>query len=330
MQRGESVISVAVAGVVMLAFVAVHARWQPAALREMAASAREFLRTAARRPGQIPELAGYERVVMYHLDRYNAALYRRSPAPLIFAPGMFIIYDEDNRAVFKLDTLEGSREHWTTLYDFAGHRGKTVRPKARPVYLQPLTGTDDPHVIVGQYSGGDHCCTTATIVELGEKVRSIGRIDRLDGLPFEGLELRKADKDSAWEFIAHRPHRTVCGGHADSADVLAVFDHVDGRYMDQTSRHTDYLEEVLGQNLEKWALGKERTLRLLQTIAATHARLGHREDGKRFFAMSVPSVLPDLRRRGVDPNACLEDVELLLSRLTSVAPPPSPEVASGP
>jgi hypothetical protein len=328
MQKGENVISIAVAGAVMLAFVAVHARWQPTALRELAASAEEFLRTAAGRRGQIPEISGYEKVTTYRLGDYNAVLYRRSPAPLIFAPGVFMIYDDDNRAVFKLDTLEGSREHWTTLYDFAGQKGKTVRRNARPVHLRPLTGTEVPHLIIGQYSGGDHCCTTATIVELGEQVQAIGRIDRLDGLPFEGLELRRQDEKSPWVFVAHRPHRTVCGGHRDSADVLAVFDYEEGRFRDRTGRHVAFLEEVLAQNLEKWASGKERSLHLLQTVSAAYARLGRREEAKRFFAMNVSEVLPDLRRRGVDPNACLEDVELLLDRVASVAAPPAPETAA--
>jgi hypothetical protein len=159
----------------------------------------------------------------------------------------------------------------------------------------------------------------ATIVELGkESVKVLGRIGGLDGLPFEGLELRKIDKDPSWEIIAHQPYRTLCGGHEDAADVLAVHGYVNGQWSDQTGKHTDYLRALLRQNLQKWAREKDRSLHLLQTIAAEHALLGEREQGKRQFAMSLPVLLPVLREKGVDVNACLEDATGLLDRLNSV------------
>jgi hypothetical protein len=142
----------------------------------------------------------------------------------------------------------------------------------------------------------------------------------LDGLPFEGLDVRKVDKDPAWELVAHRAYRTLCGLPADAPDVLAVFDHVNGQYTDQTSKHADYLQTLLRQNLQKWSRPRERSLQLLQTVAVSFAVLGSREEGKRFFAMNLPSVLPALRERGVDPNACLEDMEGLIARLPSVIP----------
>jgi hypothetical protein len=322
MQKGESVISVALAAAVLLAFLAIQHRWELASWKEVASSAGEFILTTTGLRGQIPEISGYEKVKTFRLGTYRAGLYRVSPASLIFAPGRFVIYDRDGRPTFKLETLEGSKEPWTALYDFAGRNGLPVpESRARPDYTRNLTGTGDPDIVVGQYSGGDHCCTTATVVELGkDSVKVVGRIGGLDGLPFEGLEVRKLDKGPTLELIAHRPYRTVCGTHADTPEVLAVYDYANGQYTDQTANHVDFLESVLRQNLQKWSREKERSFQLLQTVAVGHAVLGKREEGKRFFAMNLASVLPELRQRGVDPNACIENLEGLITRLPSVTP----------
>jgi hypothetical protein len=322
MQKGESVISVALAAAVLLAFLAIQRRWQLATLTEVASSAGEFILATTGLRGQIPEISGYDKVKTFRLGSYRAGLYRVSPAPVLFAPGRFVIYDSTNKPVFKLDTLEGSKEAWTALYDFAGRNGLPVPgSRARPDYTRSLSGTDDPDIVLGQYSGGDHCCTTVTVIELGkDSVKVVGRVGSLDGLPFEGLEVRKVDKDPTLELVAHRPYRTVCGTQADAPDVLAVYAYTNGQYTDQTANHVDFLESVLRQNLQKWSRERQRSLQLLQTIAVGHAVLGKREEGKRFFAMNLTAVLPELRKRGVDPNACIEDMEGLITRLPSVTP----------
>jgi hypothetical protein len=322
MQKGESAVSVALAAIVLLAFIAMHRRWQPVSLKEMASSAEDFILTTTGLRGQVPEISGYEKVKTFRLGRYRAGLYRASPAPLIFAPGRFVIYDPDGRPAFKIETLEGSKEAWTAVYDFAGRHGLTpAGGRARPNYVSDLTGEGEPEMIVGQYSGGDHCCTIATILELGkDSVRVIGRIGSLDGLPFEGLALQRVDKDPAWELIAYRPYRTLCGTHDDAADVPSVYGYVNGQYADQTAQHVEFLRELLRKNLEKWSEEKNRSLQLLQTIAAAYAELGQREEGKRLFAMNLPLLLPSLQQKGVDPNACLDDAEGLLNRLASVVP----------
>jgi hypothetical protein len=318
MQKGENVISIALAGVLVLATIAIHRRWQLSSLKEMAVSAEEFILNTTGLQGQIPEIAGYAQVKKFELGHYRAALYRASPAPLIFAPGLFVVYDRDNKPVYKLETLEGSKEPWTVLYDFAPMSSARVRRRKRPVYTFPLTGTKVPYAIVGQYSGGDHCCTTATVLELGDRVAAVGRIDRLGGLPFEGLEIKKVDQDSAWEFVAHRPYRTICGTHEDAADVPAVYDYVDGQYTDQTLHHAGYLQDVLRKNLAKWSKEKGRTMQLLQTLSLDYALLGQREQAKRFFAMNLTPLVPDLGKMGVDPNACIEDVEILVDKIPAV------------
>jgi len=320
MHKGENVISFALAVVVVLTFVAIQRQWNPANLKEVASSAEDFILTSTGIRGQVPDLVGYERLKTYRLESYRGALYRQSPAPLVFASGRFVVYDRNNRPVFNLETLEGSRDPWTTLYDFNGHHGLPIPDsRSHPEYTKSLTGNSLPDVLVGQYSGGEHCCTVATIIELGKEGAAVlGRIDGLDGLPFEGLDIRNIHKDKTWECVAHRPYMTSCGDHSDAADVLSIYASSNGQYVDQTNQYADYLTGILHQNLTKWRQEKSPSLRLSQTLAAELAQLGQKDEGKRFFATNFNLFLPNLRQRNIDPNVCLDDLENLLDRLPSI------------
>ncbi len=196
MQKGENIVSMALAAVVLLAVVAVQRRWNPASLKDVASSAENFILNTTGIGEQVPDIAGYERLKEFRLGDYHAGLYRASPAPLIFAPGRLVIYDHANRPVFKLDTLEGSKDLWSAVYDFNGRHGLSMPgSRARPSYTRDLSGHGVQDVIVGQYSGGSHCCTVATILELGkDAVTPIGRIDGIDrsiGCSVPGPELCK-------------------------------------------------------------------------------------------------------------------------------------------
>jgi hypothetical protein len=331
MHRGENVISFALAVVVLLTFVAIQRQWNTASLKDIASSAEDFILTSAGIRGQVPDLVGYERLKTYRLENYRAALYRRTPASLVFAPGRFVIYNRDDQPVFKLETLEGSKDSWTTVYDFNGRHGLPLPGShTHPGYTKALTGNGAPDVVIGQYSGGDHCCTVATIVELGsDAVAAVGRIDGLEGLPFEGLEIRNIHKDKSWECVAHRPYMTTCGDQAEPADVLSIYAFVNGQYVDDTGQYADYLASMLRQNLTKWGQEKSLSLGLLQTVAAQFAQLGRKEEGKRFFAMNFNRFLPSLQRRGIDPNVCLDDLESLMGRLPSVQPETSQQPTAG-
>jgi hypothetical protein len=320
MHKGENVISFALAVVVVLTFVAIQRQWNPANLKEVASSAEDFILTSTGIRGQLPDLVGYERLKTYRLESYRAALYRQSPAPLVFASGRFVVYDRNNQPVFNLETLEGSRDPWTTLYDFNGHHGLPIPgSRSHPEYTRSLTGNGLPEVVVGQYSGGEHCCTVATIIELGkEGVAVLGRIDGLDGLPFEGLDIRNIHKDKSWECVAHRPYMTSCGDHSDAADVLSIYASSNGQYVDQTNQYADYLTGILHQNLTKWRQEKSPSLRLSQTLAAELAQLGRKDEGKRFFATNLNLFLPSLQQRKIDPNVCLDDLENLIDRLPGI------------
>jgi len=322
MQKGENIVSIALAAVVLLAVLAIQRRWNPASLEKVASSAEDFILTTTGIGGQVPEIAGYERLKDFRLGNYRAAFYRATPAPLVFAPGRLVIYDQANQPVFKLETLEGSKDSWSALYDFTGRHGLPVPGnRARPYYSRDLTGHGVPDIIVGQYSGGSHCCTVATILELGKgAVTPIGRIDGIDGLPFEGLEVRKLNKGTNWQCIAHRPYATACGTHFDAADVIAVYAFTGDHFQDQTVNFGDYLQEVLRQDLAMWRQEKNRTMDLLQTVAVDYAVVGQKDAGKRFFALNLSQLMLSLQIRNVDPNACLDALETLADRLPVSGP----------
>lgn len=322
MQKGENIVSIALAAIVLLAVLSVQRKWNPASLKNAASSAENFILSTTGIGGQVPDIAGYERVKAFRLGNYSAGLYRATPTPLIFAPGRFVIYDHANQPVFKLETLEGSKDSWSGVYDFIGRRGLPVPgSRARSDYTRDLTGNGVPDVIVGQYSGGSHCCTVATILELGkDAVTPIGRIDGIDGLPFEGLDVRKLNRGTAWQCIAHRPYATACGSHFDAADVLSIYAFTDGRFQDQTVKFGDYLQGVLRQDLAKWRQEKNHSMDLLQTVAVDYAVVGQKDVGERFFALNLTQLMPSLQSNNIDPNACLDDLETLVDRVTVAGP----------
>src|SRR5579862_9837736 len=135
MQKGENIISIALAAVVLLGVLAVQSKWNRSSLEGVASSAKDFILTSAGIGGQLPALGGYQLLQTFRLDDYRAGLYRASPAPLVFAPGRMVVYNHANQPVFKLDTLEGSKDSWSSLYDFSGRNGLTTRAsRAHPVY----------------------------------------------------------------------------------------------------------------------------------------------------------------------------------------------------
>jgi hypothetical protein len=317
MQKGENIVSIALATIVLLAVVAVQRRWNPADLKDVANSAADFILTSAGIGDQVPDLAGYERVKVFRLGDYRAGLYRAAPVPLVFAPGRLIIYDHADQPVFYLETLEGSKDPWSAVYDFNGHHGLPASgSRVRSSFTRDLAGNGTPDAIVGQYTGGGHCCTVATILELGKDgVTLVGRIDGIDGLPFEGLEVRKLTKGAGWQCVAHRPYATACGTHFDAADVLAIYASADGRFQDRTRQFGDYLQDVLRQNLAKWRQERNRSMELLQTVAMDYTVVGQKDEGIRFFALNLHQLFPNLQNQNVDPNTCLDALQDLADRL---------------
>src|SRR5579863_3790401 len=104
MQKGENIVSIALAAVVLLVVIAMQRRWDPADLKDVASSAEDYLLTAAM-GGEAPDIAGYERLKTIRLGDYRAGLYRATPAPLTFAQGRVVVYDSSDKPVFRIETL---------------------------------------------------------------------------------------------------------------------------------------------------------------------------------------------------------------------------------
>jgi len=322
MQKGENIISVALAAIVLLAIIAVQRRWNPANLKDVADSAEDFILSTAGIGGQVPEIAGYERLKEYSLGAYRAGFYRATPAPSLFAPGRFIIYNRSGKPVMNLETLEGSRDSWSALYDFNGRHGIPVPgSRVRPVYTRDLIGQGAPDIVIGQYSGGSHCCTVATIVELGQDtIVPLGRIDGIDGLPFEGLDVRKLTKGAGWQCVIHRLRATNCGGQSQAVEVPAIYAFTGQRLEDRTVDFGDYFREVLRQDLSKWRQEKNRSMDLLEDVAVDYALTGQKDEGMRFFALNLTQLIPALQNNNVDPNDCLDATESLVDSLPVALP----------
>lgn len=320
MRKGEFIISTLLAILVFLFVLGLQRDWRPSSLKDAASSAEQYVLGKAGARGAYPDIPGFERTDTFTLDRqYRAALYRSNSVSLGFAPGRLVIYNDKNQIAYQVDTLEGAREAWTALYDFAGRGGLPVRnSRPRPVYLRDLTGDRKPELVVGLYSGGNRCCTTVNVVQVEkDSLKVIGHIDGLKGWPFEGLEIRRIGPDPIREFVVHRPQVTACGPREDSADVISVYSFSNGQYVDETREFSDFLQGVLRENLAKWSREKEPSLGLLQTLAAQYAVLGQSDRAKIFFAQNLARFLPQMKRQGFDGAACRDDLNSLVDRLAN-------------
>ena len=323
MRKGEFIISAMLALLVFLFVLGLQRDWKPSSLRDAAASAEQYVLGKKEGNGGYPDIPGFERIDTFSLDRqFRAALYRSNSVTLGFAPGRLVIYNSENRIAYQVDTLEGARDAWTALYDFAGRQGLPVRnSRPRPVYLRDLTNDRKPDLVVGVYSGGNRCCTTVTVLEVDKSsLNVIGRIEGLNGWPFVGLEIRRIGPDPTRELVVHRPQVTACGTQEDAADVISVYSYSDGQYIDQTLKFTDYLQGVLRENLAKWSREKSPSLGLLQTLAAQYAVLGQPDRGKIFFAQNLARFLPQLKQQGFDGAGCRDDLNGLVDRLANPQP----------
>ena len=322
MRKSEIIISSALAAVVLFFILALQRNWAPPGLKAVASTAEHYVLSKARLGGGLPEVPGFHRIRTYYLDRqYRAALFRSDSITLGFAPGRLLISNQDSQ-VFSLNTLEGARDAWTAFYDFAGRHGLTVRGEQHPAYLRDLTGDGRLDAIVGVYSGGDRCCTTVNVLEVGQDaLKSIGHIEGAGGWPFESLDIRKIGRSTNWELVVHRPRLTACGPRDDAADVIAIYAYSDGEFKDQTSRFSDYIQSTLQQNLAKWSREKEPSLGLLQTLAVQLAALDQKDRAKDFFKENLPRFLPQLQQRGIDPVTCRDDLDALVDHTVGLSTP---------
>lgn len=320
MKKGEIIISFFLAGLVLLLFIMLEQSWQTPSLEQVATSAEKYLLHKSGVPVPLPEIQGYERVEVFNISRgLRAALFRSDAATLGFAPGRLVMYDNAAQPVFQLQTLEGARENWTAVYDFNGRRGlpaSNVHP--HPLYLRDLTGNGKPDVVIGQYSGGNKCCTSLTLLELAkDSLVPIGQISGIDGWPFTGVEFRRLKPGPAWKAIVHRPQVTACGSREDAGDSVAVYAFAAGQYQDQTAQFGDYLKDQLRDDLARWSRDRNPPLSLLQSLAVLYAETGQPDEGKKFFQKNLPRFFPELLAQGQDVKGCQDDVDTLVDNLAT-------------
>lgn len=320
MRKGEFLISAMLAVLVFLFVLGLQRHWHSSGLKDAAASAEQYVLGKPGTRGGYPDIPGFEKIGTFYINRqYRAALYRSNSVTLGFAPGRLVIYNDENQVAYQMDTLEGAREAWTALYDFAGRRGLPAQnSRPHPVYLRDLTGDRKQDMVIGLYSGGNRCCTTVNVLEVEKKsLKVIGHIGGLGGWPFVGLEIRRIGPDPVRELVVHKPHMTACGPREEAADVISVYSFSGGVYKDETPKFSDFLQGVLRENLAKWSRERNPSLGLLQTLAAQYAVLGQPDRAKSFFAQNLDRFLPQMKQQGFDGAACRDDLDSLVDRLSN-------------
>lgn len=318
MRKSEFLISAMLAVVVFLFVLGLQRHWHPPGLKDAATSAEQYVLGKQGTQGGYPNIPGFGRIGTYYINsQYRAALYRSNSVSLGFAPGRLVIYNSKNQIAYQVDTLEGARDAWTAIYDFAGQNGLPARNyQPRPNYLRDLTGDRKPDMVIGVYSGGNRCCTTVNVLEVEKNsLKVIGHIDGLNGWPFEGLAIRRILPGFTRELVVHRPRVTACGPREDAADVISVYSYSDGQYRDETPKFSAYLQGVLRENLAKWSREKSPSLGLLQTLAVQYAVLGQPDRAKRFFAQNLDRFLPQMKQQGFDAAPCREDLDSVVDSL---------------
>lgn len=320
MRKSEFLISAMLAAMVFLFVLGLQRHWQTPGFKDAATSAEQYVLGQQGSRGGYPNIPGFGRINTYYIDaQYRAALYRSNSVSLGFAPGRLVIYNKNNQVAYQVDTLEGARDAWTAIYDFAGHNGLPARNyQPHPNYLRDLTGDHKPDMVIGVYSGGNRCCTTLNVLEVEKNsLKVIGHIDGLNGWPFESLAIRRIGPGQMRQLVVHRPRVTACGSREEAADVISVYSYADGQYRDETSKFTDYLQGVLRENLAKWSREKSPSLGLLQTLAVQYAVLGQPERAKRFFGQNLERFIPQMKQQGFDSGSCTEDLDSLVDNLAN-------------
>ena len=249
------------------------------------------------------------------IGSYRAAIYRYASPPLIFTQGRFILYDQELTPLFETETLEGSREPWTRLYEFTGSRRR-----ARTLLAKDLDADGIPEIIVGQYSGGSYCCTTVTVVSLDPSgTRVVGRIEGIYGMPLESIEARDLDRNGIWELIVHLPLATICGPPGKSPHLPVIYTFREGNLVEASESFRNYFQQLLTRRRSHWQKRPNRSLQFLLNIVLNYALLDQKNEGQNFFSQQIDLVHAELGLNGASREACESDIQILLERTTPIS-----------
>lgn len=168
-----------------------------------------------------------------------------------------------------------------------------------PEFLTPVgtdvTGDGTPDLVIGEWSGGAHCCYDFSVYELGKKFRFVDRIEAEDSYSAHFADL---DQDGRYEFVAR--DWTFAYWHASfgfSAAPEIILRFRDGRFrlagdlmrQPRTSKATwnDWLARV--QRDKNWQRDEE----LPDDLLLSHVLLdliyaGQAQEAERFLEEAWP------------------------------------------
>ena len=262
-------------------------------------------------PPTLPVPDGMEAVEVFDLGTYRAVLYRYASPPLVFTQGKFVLYDERYRSLYETDTLEGTREPWTRLYNFAG-RGR----EGRPVYLWDLNRDGAPEIVLGQFSGGGFCCTTATVLTLHESgIEIIGMVENIAGVPLENVHVRDVDRDGVRELLVELSLPPLCGSPRSAPHRPVAYTLLDGEAVEGKAQSDLYYRQILALRGSLWRRRANRTLHLLFNISVNYALLGDQEEAMEFFDRQIGQVRGELEAVGFGQDACREELKDFLEQI---------------
>ena len=302
---GGAVLSIILAGVTLGLFLGVRklTEFLPAPDSNSISTGAD---SASDEPPTLPVLDGMEAVKVFDLGSYRAALYRYATPPLVFTQGKFVVYDQRYRAMYETDTLEGTREPWTRLYDFAARGGRGERP----VYLQDLNGDGAPEIVLGQFSGGGFCCTTVTVLTLHPSgVEMIGMVENIAGVPLENVHVRDVDRDGVRELLVEVALPPLCGSPRNAPHQPVAYTFPDGEAVEGKAQSDLNYRQILALRRSLWRRRANRTLHLLLNISVNYALLGDQEDAMDFFDREIGLVKGELEAVGVGQDACREELK---------------------